>query len=83
MSEHLPSTEQCNTMVIITVLSVPFPFPDRDNQRSFPFKTNATRLPNGRQDCMQPTDHDFTPGFQYLHTVITDPQVLFYTFNSS
>lgn len=50
MSEHSARhTEQYNAAVIVAVLSVPFPFPGRDNQSPFSVEGSDTKLPQTRQ----------------------------------
>ncbi|KAG0695452.1 hypothetical protein GWK47_026888 [Chionoecetes opilio] len=44
MGKHLAwYAEQCNTAVIVAVLTVPFPFPDRDDQPPFPVRRNGKK----------------------------------------
>ena len=71
-----PTTEQHYTVVVVAVLMVPFPFPDRDDQPPFPVRRNGTWMPYSSQDSMQPTDHGPTSCFEPLRTDVTNASCL-------
>lgn len=71
MSRHLVwYAEQCNTALVVAVLTVLFLFPDRNDQSPVLVRRSDTRLPYGSQDRMQPMDHGCTSSFDQLHTSV-------------
>lgn len=52
--------------VVVAVLVIHFPFPDKKDQPSFPFRKNGNKLPHGSQASMLPTIRLSPPAFEQL-----------------
>ena len=77
VSEHLTwYAEQRYTTIVVAVLTVSFPFPDKDNQPLFSVRRNGTWIPYINQNTMQTTDHALASRFEQLHTDVTNASCL-------